>query len=73
MLNIREIREELGVSQAQFSEIINMPQHRLSSIELGKEAPLPREIDRISKAIEEIRSGFISIRKKKRISKIYCG
>ena len=69
MLNIREIREKLGVSQAQFSEIINMQQYRLSSLELGKEVPLPEEIKRISKAFDEIRSGSISIRKKKRISK----
>lgn len=69
MLNIREIREELGVSQAQFSEIINMQQYRLSSLELGKEAPLPEEIERITKAFDEIRNGSISIRKKKRISK----
>ena len=69
MLNIREIREELGVSQAQFSEMINMRQYRLSSLELGKEKPLPDEIERISKAFDEIRNGLVAVRKKKRISK----
>lgn len=69
MLNIRKIREDLGVSQAQFSEIINMPQYRLSSLELGQGTPLPEEIERISKAIDGIKSGVITIRKKKRISK----
>lgn len=69
MINIREIRENLGVSQAQFSEIIKMQQHRLSSLELGKEKPLPEEIDLITNALEGIKDGTITIRKKKRISK----
>ena len=69
MLNIREIREELGVSQAQFSEILNIPQHRLSHLELGKDKPLREEIELLSTTFDLIKSGTIFIRRKKRISK----
>jgi len=69
MFNIRKIRKELKVSQTQLSEIIHMSQHRLSSLELGKDTPLPEEIERITKAFNDIRNGTITIRKKKRISK----
>lgn len=69
MLNIREIREELGVSQAQFSELTKMHQYRLSSLELGKETPMPNEVELIFKVFEEIRRGTIAVRTKKRISK----
>lgn len=70
MFNIRDNREELGVSQAQFSEIIRMPQHRLSSLELGKGQPNSKEIELIQQAIKDIRDGVIIVRKKKRISKV---
>ena len=70
MLDIREIREKLGVSQAQLSEITNIRQHRLSSIELGKEQPSIEEINHLSKVFSDIRDGKILIRKKKRISKV---
>ena len=69
MLNIRKIREDLDISQAQLSEILNIPQHRLSYLELGKEEPLLEEIELISKTFDQIRSGAITIRKKKRIFK----
>ena len=70
MLDIREIREKLGVSQAQLSEITNIRQHRLSSIELGKEQPSIEEINHLTKVFSDIRDGKILIRKKKRISKV---
>ena len=70
MLDIREIREKLGISQAQLSEITNIRQHRLSSIELGKEQPSIKEINHITKVFSDIRDGKILIRKKKRISKV---
>lgn len=69
MLNIRDIREKLGVSQAQFSEIMQMHQHRLSSLELSKEKPTPEEINLIIKTFKGIEDGSILLRKKKRISK----
>lgn len=69
MIDIRAIREGLGISQAQFAEIIDMDQHRLSSLELHKENPTSKEIEIISKAFEKIKTGSITIRKKKRISK----
>lgn len=70
MIDIREIRENLGISQAQLSEIANIRQHRLSSIELGKEQPSTEEINLFTKVFNEIKEGVISIRKKKRISKV---
>ena len=70
MLDIRYIRKKLGVSQAQLAEIAQIRQHRLSSIELGKEPPTQEETKHIAQIFDEIESGNISIRKKKRISKV---
>lgn len=67
--DIRRMREKNNVSQAQFSAIINMPQYRLSSLELGKDAPTDDEIIKITSAITKITLGEIVPRKKKRISK----
>ena len=68
-MNIRQMREDVNVSQAQFSEIVGIPQYRLSGIELGKDVPTDDEFLRISLAVEKIRHGKIEPRKKKRISK----
>lgn len=63
------MREETKVSQAQFSEIVNIPQYRLSSLELGKDKPTDDEIVKIVLTVEKILHGDIKPRKKKRISK----
>lgn len=68
-MDIRKMREALKVSQAQFSEILNIPQYRLSSIELKKDKPSEDEIVKISVVAEKIIRGEIKPRKKKRISK----
>ncbi len=67
--DIRKMREDIKVSQAQFSEIVDIPQYRLSSLELGKNLPTNGEIAKITSAIEKIIQGKIKPRKKKRISK----
>lgn len=69
-MDIRKMREDLKVSQAQFSEILNIPQYRLSSIELKKDNPTEDEIVKISLVAEKIIRGDIKPRKKKRISKV---
>lgn len=69
MLDIRDIREQLGVSQAQLAEIAQIRQHRLSSIELRKENPTSEELKHLSQIFDEIKAGNISVRKNKRISK----
>lgn len=63
------MREETKVSQAQFSEIVGIPQYRLSGLELGKDNPTDDEIIKITLVIEKIIHGDIKPRKKKRISK----
>lgn len=68
-MNIREMREGINVSQAQFSEIVGIPQYRLSGLELGKDQPTEYEVIRITLAVEKIIHGDIKPRKKKRISK----
>jgi len=68
-MNIREIRESINVSQAQFSEIVGIPQYRLSGLELKKVQPTEDEIVKITLAVEKIIHGDIKLRKKKRISK----
>jgi len=68
-MDIRKMREDLHVSQAQFSEILGIPQYRLSGIELKKDIPTEEEIVKISIVIERIISGDIKLRKKKRISR----
>lgn len=68
-INIRKIREDIKVSQAQFSEIAGIPQYRLSGLELGKNIPIDEEIIKITLAVEKIIHGDIKPRKKKRISK----
>ena len=68
-IDIRKIRETLQVSQAQFSEILRIPQYRFSGIELKKETPTEDEIYKITLAAEKILRGEIKLRKKKRISK----
>ena len=68
-MNIREMREGINVSQAQFSEIVGIPQYRLSGLELGKDQPTEDEVIKITLAVEKIIHGDIKPRKKKRISK----
>ena len=67
--NIRKMREDLKISQAQFSEILGIPQYRLSGLELKKDNPTQEEINQITLAVEKIIKGEIKTRKKKRISK----
>lgn len=68
-MNVRKMREDLHVSQAQFSEILGIPQYRLSGIELRKDKPTEEELLKITLVAEKIMQGDIKIRKKKRISK----
>ncbi len=68
-IDIRKMREQTKVSQAQFSEIVGIPQYRLSGLELGKDNPTYDEIIKITLAVEKIVLGDIKPRKKKRISK----
>ena len=68
-MNIRGMREGVNVSQAQFSEIVGIPQYRLSGLELDKDQPTEDEIIKITLAIEKIIHGDIKLRKKKRLSK----
>ena len=68
-MNIREMREDVNVSQAQFSEIVGIPQYRLSGLELDKVLPTEDETIKITLAVEKIVHGDIKLRKKKRISK----
>lgn len=68
-MNIRKIRENLTVSQAQFSEILGIPQYRLSGLELEKYSPSKEEIAKISLISDKILRGEITLRKRKRISK----
>ena len=68
-INIREMREGIKVSQAQFSEIVGIPQYRLSGLELGKDKPTDDEMIKITLTVDKITHGDIKLRKKKRISK----
>jgi len=68
-MDVRKMREDLHVSQAQFSEIVGIPQYRLSGIELKKDIPSEGEIVKIAVVAEKIVKGEIKLRKKKRISK----
>ncbi len=68
-MNIRKIRENLTVSQAQFSEILGITQYRLSALELEKYAPSKEEIAKITLTADKIKRGEIILRKKKRIFK----
>ena len=67
--DIRKMRKKTEFSQAQFSEIVDIPQYRLSSLELGKGTPTDTEIVKIVLAMKRILHGDIKPRKKKRISK----
>lgn len=69
ILNIRKMREDVKISQAQFSEIVGIPQYRLSSLELGKDQPTDNEIAKITLVVDKIIHGDIKPRRKKRISK----
>ena len=68
-MNIRKMREGINISQAQFSEIVGIPQYRLSGLELGKDQPTKDEVIKITLTVEKIIHGDIKPRKKKRISK----
>lgn len=68
-MNIREMRESINISQAQFSQIVGIPQYRLSGLELGKDQPTEDEAIKITLTVEKIIHGDIKPRKKKRISK----
>jgi DNA (cytosine-5)-methyltransferase 1 len=67
--DIRKMRVETRASQAQLSEIANIPQYRLSNLELGKDTPTYSEMVKIKLVVEQILHGDIELRKKKRISK----
>lgn len=67
--DIRKMREEVNISQAQFSRLLNIPQCRISSLELGKCMPTNGEIAKITLIIEKLTRGEINPRVKKRISK----
>lgn len=67
--DIRKMREILCVSQAQFSEILGIPQYRLSNIELEKEKPTKDEYAHIFLVLKKIVDGEIKLRNKKRLSK----
>lgn len=68
-MDIRAIRKNLTVSQAQFSEILGIPQYRLSGLELEKYSPSKEELAKISLTADKILRGEITPRKRKRISK----
>lgn len=68
-IDIRKMREDIKISQMQFSEIVGIPQCRLSGLELGKDNPTDDEIIKIALTVEKIIRGDIKPRKKKRISK----
>ena len=68
-LDIRKMREDLCVSQAQFSEILGIPQYRLSSVELKKKHLSEEELFKVALVVEKIERGEIKLREKKRISK----
>lgn len=68
-LDIRKMREDLHISQAQFSEILGIPQSRLSGIELKKDIPTQTEIAKIIQIADKIATGEIKPRKKKRYSR----
>ena len=69
IFDIRKMREEANISQAQFSRILNIPQYRLSGLELGKCLPTNEEIAKITLVFEKLIHGEIKPRIKKRISK----
>jgi DNA-binding transcriptional regulator YiaG len=58
-LDIRKMREDLHISQAQFSEILGIPQSRLSGIELKKDIPTQTEIAKIIQIADKIATGEI--------------
>lgn len=68
-MDIRKMRLNTNVSQAHFSEIVGIPQHRLSDLELQKDIPTHDEISKITITISKIIKGEIATRKKKRYSK----
>lgn len=68
-VDIRKIREDIHLSQAQFAEIVGINQYRLSNIELFKDFPTGEELERISKIAGRVSSGEIAVRKRKRIFK----
>lgn len=63
------MREEAHISQSQFSQLLNMPQYRLSSLELGKCIPTDAEIAKITLVIEKLTQGEIKPRVKKEFQK----
>lgn len=69
ILDLKELRKSIDVSQAMLSELLNISQYRLSGIELKKEKATDLEIKCILDTIEKIKEGQIVPRKKKRISK----
>ena len=69
MIDIKIMRKSINISQAKFSEIVKIPQYRLSRLELGKENPTDDEITKITLAIKNIVHGYIKPQKKKRIFK----
>lgn len=67
--DIKKMREETNISQARLSQLLNIPQYRLSSLELGKCIPTKDEITKISLVLEKLAHGEIKPKIKKRISK----
>ena len=68
-MDIRKEREALSVSQTLLSELTQIPQHRLSMIELKKNIPSSQEEEQIKRILTKVKNGEIQLRTKKRISK----
>lgn len=69
ILDLKELRKSIDVSQAMLSELLNISQYRLSGIELKKEKATDLEIKCILDTIEKIKEGQIVPRKKKEYQK----
>lgn len=67
--DIRRMREETNISQAQFSQLANIPQYRLSNLELGKDTPTDEEVIKVTLVLKKLNHGEIKPRMKKRICK----
>ena len=56
---IRKYRENLGLSQEEFSEMIDVSRNTISRIETGKHLPTAKNLDKIRKVVNIENSNII--------------
>ena len=69
MIDLKGERNRLSISQAQFAELSQIPQYKLSGYEHKKQILSEKELAQIKDTLQKIEDKTLVVRRKKRICK----